>query len=188
MSKKKIFLIVGRTSSGKSSITRAVCQALGLKQVKSYTTRPMRESEKKNPDASEHYFITEEEVKQYENDIAAYTEINGYKYFTTKEILNQSDCYVIDPNGIEDLKKRCSDDYDFITIYLRRPKSGIKRSYLQRGDSFKSFSARYDAENEQFTQYELKGDWDYHILNNGTFDEGVEKMKRIITKVLNKVD
>lgn len=101
---KKIILVVGRSASGKSSITREACNKLHLNLVKSYTTRPPRPKELTGE--SDHYFITEEEYETQKDqfDIVAYTEINGFKYFTTEDILNNSDVYVIDPKGIEYLK------------------------------------------------------------------------------------
>ena len=94
------FLFVGRTASVKSSISKAVGDKMGLKQVVSYTTRPMRKNEK---DGSDHIFISDNELNTYKDDIEAYTEINGYKYFTTFDIIDHSDIYVIDPNGSDNL-------------------------------------------------------------------------------------
>lgn len=181
MSKKK-FLIIGRSCTGKSSLSREVCKRLGLRQVKSYTTRPMRPSE--NPETSDHYFISPEEVKNYKGSIAAYTEINGYQYFTTTDALEQCDIYVIDPNGVEDLRQRIGDRFELIPIYLRVPKSVAKRRAVQRKDGL--FDERLEKENEQFSQYEKDMPWYYHILNDGTFEEGVEKLERIIKKELGK--
>ena len=56
MKKKQIFLIVGRSGVGKSSIVKAVCDITGMSCVKSYTTRPRREDEKEHTD---HIFISE---------------------------------------------------------------------------------------------------------------------------------
>ena len=41
----KLFCIIGRTGSGKSTLVKKAANELGLKILKSYTTRPMRESE-----------------------------------------------------------------------------------------------------------------------------------------------
>ena len=119
--KKKLkFLFIGRTASGKSSIAKEVCRRLGLKQVKSYTTRPKREGE--TEENSAHYFVTKDDFEfimsdsQVNNGIAAYTEINGYEYCTTIDILDDSDIYVIDPDGVEYLKNHCTNKYDFIEI------------------------------------------------------------------------
>ena len=174
------FLIIGRTSSGKSSITKKVCTDLDLKQVKSYTTRPKRRGETdKN---SDHLFIKESEVVNYINDIVAYTEINDYKYFVTSDILDESDVYVIDPKGVQYLKEKCSDRYKFIEIYIRVPKNIAQQRFIQRGGSISDFNKRYNDENAQFTEYEKAVDFHYHLINDGSIDEAVSKIKRWIIK------
>ena len=180
--KKKIILVCGRTGFGKSSIIKRVCKNLGLKQVVSYTTRPMRDNEKTG--SSDHYFIQPDEVKKYADDMAAYTEINGYEYFATKTELRSSDIYTVDPNGIADLKERCGDEFDFVTIYVRTPKALAIERCKSRGNE-KEFMARYDAENQQFTDYEKKMPWEYHIFNIRTLDDAVATMTRMIRKELN---
>lgn len=182
--KKKKFLIVGRSSSGKTAIVREVCKQLNLTQVKSYTTRPPREKEVKYPELSDHYFIDESEVEKYRDDIVAYTEIKGNKYFTTKNILDSSDLYVIDPNGIDYLKRECGNEYNFIVVYVRvTAKIGLLRA-KDRGDDLDVYKERIKAEDEQFSQFEKNMLWDYHILNNDSFERAVETMKKIIKKEL----
>lgn len=188
MTKKKIICVVGRTATGKTSLARAVCNKLGIKLVKSYTTRPMRPKEFENHERSDHYFITESDVEIYKNDIAAYTVIDDYIYFTTKQILNESDVYVIDPFGLEELKKRCGDAYQIITIYIRVDHSTGKRRAVQRGESIDQYYKRYNSENEQFAEFEKTMNWDYHILNIGTFEDAANTMEKMIRKELNMYD
>ena len=156
LSKPLKFLFIGRTASGKSSIAKAVCKRMGLTQVVSYTTRPMRKSEK---NGSDHIFITDEEVSQYEDDIAAYTEINGYKYFTTYDMIDKADIYVIDPIGVDNLKIKC----------------GEERARI-RGDKLKDFKQRWVSENQQFTDYENRHTFAWHLRNDRPFDESVDKV------------
>lgn len=167
------FLFLGRTASGKSSIAKAVCIRMGLTQVVSYTTRPMRKSEK---NGSDHIFITDEEVSQYEDDIAAYTEINGYKYFTTYDVIDKSDIYVIDPIGVDNLKIKCGDRYEFIEIYIRIPQNLAEERARIRGDKLKDFRQRWVAENQQFTDYENRHTFAWHLRNDRPFDESVDKV------------
>lgn len=167
------FLIIGRTASGKSSITRAVCDRLGLNQVISYTTRPRRSKEK---DCVDHIFITEEDIEKYQGDIAAYTEINGYKYFTTYDVLDKSDIYVIDPIGVDNLKLKCGNRYRFIEIYIRVPKTIASDRAKQRGDKVKDFKARFESEDTQFREYEHRCTFHYHLRNDRPFEESVEKV------------
>lgn len=177
------FLLIGRTASGKSSIVKAVCEKMGLTQVVSYTTRPMRKSEKNGAD---HIFITDEEVTQYENDIAAYTEINGYKYFTTYDVIDKADIYVIDPIGVENLKIKCGDRYEFIEIYIRTPQKLAETRARMRGDKLKDFKQRWVSENQQFTDYEKRQTFAYHLLNDKPFDESVGKVCKWIQWELDK--
>lgn len=187
ISKNKIkplkFLFIGRTASGKSSIAKAVCDKMGLTQVISYTTRPMRKSEK---NGSDHIFISEDEVSKYENNIAAYTEINGYKYFTTFEQIESSDVYVIDPIGVDNLKIKCGDKYDFVEIYIRTPQKLAETRARMRGDKLKDFKERWVSENKQFTDYENRHTFAWHLRNDRPFDESVDKVCKWIQIEIDK--
>lgn len=175
MSKKKIFLIVGRTCTGKSSLAREMCERLGLRQVVSYATRPRRKSEE---DGADHYFIEPKDVAQFRDQMAAYTKIGDYEYFTTYQTLDESDIYVVDPNGIRELFERCSDKYDFVIIYIRVPRTKYKELIKARGID----RGRIAAEDEQFTKYEKSRIWDYHLLNSTTFEEAAHQLETIIRK------
>lgn len=174
--KKTIFLIIGRSATGKSSIAREACKRLGSKLVKSYTTRPMRPNE--DSETSDHIFIKPEDVERFQHDIVAYTRINGYEYFVTSEILSQSDVYVIDPNGVESLIRNAGESYNFVQIYISTPyKIALKRA-LERGD--KNFEERRISENSQFKTYEENNSWDYFIENIGDFESAVDMLADIM--------
>lgn len=177
------FLVLGRTGSGKTSIVRAVCERMRLKQVVSYTTRPMRESEKV---WSDHIFITDSEVAQYENDIAAYTEIDGNKYFVTYDIIDSSDIYVIDPAGLDSLKIKCKDRYEFVEIYIRTPQKIAEERAKLRGDKVKNFQQRWVSENQQFSEYENRHTFAWHLRNDRSFEESVDKVCSWIQMELDK--
>lgn len=177
------FLFIGRTASGKSSIAKAVCEKMGLSQVVSYTTRPMRKSEK---NGSDHIFITDTEVAQYENDIAAYTEINGYKYFTTYDVIDKADIYVIDPVGVDNLKIKCGDRYEFVEIYIRTPQKIAQERSRIRGDKLKDFKQRWVSENKMFIDYENRHTFAWHLRNDRPFDESVYKVCKWIQIELDK--
>lgn len=177
------FLVLGRTGSGKTSIVRAVCERMRLKQVVSYTTRPMRESEKVWPD---HIFITDSEVAQYENDIAAYTEIDGNKYFVTYDIIDSSDIYVIDPAGLDSLKIKCKERYEFVEIYIRTPQKIAEERAKLRGDKVKIFQQRWISENQQFSEYENRHTFAWHLRNDRSFEESVDKVCSWIQLELDK--
>ena len=175
------FLFIGRTASGKSSIAKAVCKKLGLKQVKSFTTRPPREGELDNPD-SDHIFVNDDEFEELreKDGFIAYTEINGFKYATSECELYNSSIYVIDPNGVVNLKENCGDKYKFIEIYFRVPYITAKQRFMERGGTGIEFKNRYDKESVQFKEYEQAQEFDYHLLNDKPFEESVNIICEII--------
>ena len=58
-----LYVIVGQTLSGKSTLTRDIVTVTGIKQVITYTTRPIREGER---DGIDYHFITSEEMDKPE--------------------------------------------------------------------------------------------------------------------------
>ena len=183
MKKKPVkFLFIGRTCSGKSSIAKGVSKKLGLRVVKSYTTRPPRDNEKNGK--SDHYFISEDEFDMLGSvyGFVAETEINNVKYATTYDELERSDIYVIDPNGAENLMRICSSDFEFVTVYIRVPYKVAEERYVQRGGTKKDFKSRYDSENDQFKEYEKRREVDFHLLNDGSLDNSVDSVCEWIKK------
>ena len=90
-----IFLIVGCSGSGKTTITERLEQKYGLKSIQSYTTRkPRYEGE------TGHIFISDEEFDKI-TDMVAYTEFAGNRYCATAEQVENNDLYIIDPKGVD---------------------------------------------------------------------------------------
>ena len=90
-----IFLIVGCSGSGKTTITEQLEQKYGLKSIQSYTTRP-----KRYEDESGHIFVSDEEFDKL-TDMVAYTEFAGNRYCATAEQVEDNDLYIIDPKGVD---------------------------------------------------------------------------------------
>ena len=72
-------LIIGRTGSGKTAFARLL-ENLDMKKVKSYTTRPKRQSETDD----DYHFISKSDLDNYQNKLAL-TTINQEQYFVTKD-------------------------------------------------------------------------------------------------------
>lgn len=179
---KKLFCIIGRSASGKSSLTKTVAKDFGLKVVKSYTTRPMREGETEQN--SDHYFISDDEVKFYKNQMIAYTEINGYKYFTTTDVLKQSDIYVIDPEGYQFLSKNIEKyhlNIKLIPIYIKVSKDELCERAKKRGDNIQSYLKRYNSENLQFENFEKSLSCSgVEVIHNFDYERSIYRLKNII--------
>ena len=158
-----LYLIVGRTASGKDSLTRKVAEKYNLKILSSYTTRPKRPGE-----TNEHTFISPDDVAKYQDDIIAYTKIGDYEYFSTKQQLFDCDFYIIDPNGVKYLKDKIKDvkDIDLHIIYIAADYVTRKyRALSQRHDKEDVFEKRCIAEEDQFIDFECDQAWDKRIEN-----------------------
>lgn len=181
--RKTIITVAGRTAAGKSSIAKKLSDKLGLKLLQSYTTRAPRPDESADIEHSDHIFISDDEFDKLQ-DIAAETTINGVRYCTTMEMLNQSDFYVIDPDGIDYLKKNHSRDFRIVQFYVYAEEDVRRKRFEERGKTKNEFANRNNAENKQFDEYEQNHGYDIIIFNNGNIDDAVEVMESYVTIVL----
>ena len=109
---KPLFLFVGRSASGKTTIADTLERNYGHKQVNSYTTRPPRYEGEIG-----HNFVSKEEFNDLV-DLVAYTEYNGYKYGTTSELLDECSIYVVDVPGVETLLQRYQTKRSICILYF----------------------------------------------------------------------
>ena len=173
-----LYLIVGRTASGKDSLTRAVAQKYNLKILSSYATRPKRPGE-----TNEHVFISPEDVAKYQDDIVAYTKIGDYEYFSTKQQLLESDFYIIDPNGVKYMQNKIQDlpDIEMHTIYIAADYETRKhRALSNRKDKEEVFNNRCEAEEGQFVDFECSQAWNKRIENRN-FQTALLEFEEYIT-------
>ena len=131
MSNHKLFCIIGETASGKDTLTKKLCEDTNMKQVISYTTRNRRDNE-----GDTHIFVDNSVYEQMKSDdkIAAYTEINGNRYWSTIDQLYDNDLYIIDPIGMKSLEDLGLEDIDYCSIYLNVPSDIRLDRALYRGD------------------------------------------------------
>lgn len=157
-----IFLLVGRSASGKDSIADELVKR-GYKKLKSYTTRPRRVNE-----GDTHVFIDESEVEKYIPDMVAHTKIGDYQYFATKEQMAENDIYIIDPLGV--LFMEFHEGYDpnirTVIIYINQLERVRYARARERGDKKEDIIKRFMAENDQFEEFERTCAYDYAVTNN----------------------
>lgn len=170
--KKTIFCILGESGSGKDTLVEYTLKEfkLNLKPVLSYTDRPMRDGEQ---NGKEHIFLSKEEMTEFlksnKKDIAAYTQIGetGYRYCAMTSVIDRSDIYIIDPNGLKEFKERTGDRYNIISIYIDCPLKERRKRTEKRGDSVDKFEARVAAESNQFAKFREEHGYD-HVIDNGS--------------------
>lgn len=180
----KLFCIIGRTGSGKSTLVEKAANELGLKILKSYTTRPMRESE--SIENSDHIFISPDEVGQYRDDMVAYTERVNYCSFAIKQQIMNSDLYIINPSGYKELLKSTEKmDVELIPILITTPLINIMFRTQDVRDP-ETWMRNYLNENNEFTIFEHSNDAKYVIENNTDIYYAYEILELIINQELGK--
>jgi guanylate kinase len=100
-----------------------------------------------------------------EGQVAAYTEINGYKYWSTIDQLYFMDIYVIDPFGVETLKQLNLPNLKIVTVYVNVPEEIRKQRAQSRGDDMNVYRNRSLSERQQFRDMKKNMNVDYVIPN-----------------------
>lgn len=146
-----LIVIIGRTASGKDTLAEIYTNPLSP-MAKSYTTRPRRYEE-----GDTHIFI--DDVEAYD-DRWVETQIGDYRYFMTKEQIEDSGVITVDPCGFYSLVERMEQegmDRELDVYYLMVDEHTRRKRYLKRDQtSNKEFNIRDLAENEQFARFEKK--------------------------------
>ena len=165
--KKTIFCIVGESGSGKDTLVDYTLKEFGipLKTVVSYTDREKRDNETYD---IEHHFVSPDTMTELlENrEIAAYTKIGDARYCTLLSDLEDSDIYIINPNGLNELKNKYGDRFNFVIVYIDCPYTERRNRSENRSDFNSSFEKRALVESEQFSEFRESHGYD-HVIDNG---------------------
>lgn len=124
-----LFLFVGKSASGKTTIAENLAARHGYSQVYSYCTRKPRFDGEIG-----HVFIDDDEFDNL-GALVAYTEYNGFRYGTTAEQLDRHTIYVVDVPGVETLLHNYNTDRPIVIIYFDSTVHTRINRMLDRGDS-----------------------------------------------------
>ena len=172
----KIFVVMGKTSSGKDTIYKRVLDALTVKYkerapktVVIYTTRPMRPGE---TNGVEYFFATEEELQKLRDEGKVIEErcfhtIHGpWYYFTVNDgqidLENHSYLMINTLAGFEMIRSYYSNSGEdvVIPIYIEADAKDrliryINRESMQKNPNYKEVCRRFLADEEDFAEEEL---------------------------------
>lgn len=178
MNKEHVLMcVMAESAAGKDRLVNELCNRNNLTQLISYTTRVRRSNEDDT-----HIFVDEETYQQMkdDNNIAAYTYINGNHYWSTINQLYESDFYVIDPRGIESLKALNLPNLHLVTVYINVPEDVRKERAKLRGDDMNVYRNRCLSEREQFRDMKKNMNVDY-VVPNVDFAKSYSVLKWIAT-------
>lgn len=153
-----IICVAGKTRSGKDTICKRLKLEFGIEPFITFTTRPPRSYEL---NGREHYFITEEDLKQYESKLklAEYKNENtGSYYFSLGDALpnNIPMCsYIINPNAVSMMCDRIIDSgykeyFQILPIFLDCDDDVILERAQKNGDDLDVVKFRLESEQEEF--------------------------------------
>lgn len=164
----KIFYLMGKSSSGKDSVYKELLsdEALGLKKIVLYTTRPIRVGEK---NGEEYFFVEVETLNRLEADgkvieRRSYDTIHGiWHYFTVcdEQIhLEKHDYLVI---GTLESYRSCKNYFGADTlkpIYIEvddgvRLQRALDRERAQDQPKYREMCRRYLADSEDFSEEKI---------------------------------
>jgi guanylate kinase len=168
---------MAESSAGKDTLVNKLCERTGCRQLISYSTRPRRVNE-----GDTHIFVTEETYQEMfeAGQVAAYTQINGYRYWCTIDQLYSTDVYVIDPIGVDVLKRLNLPNLRIVSVYINVPEEIRKQRAQSRGDDMNVYRSRSLSERQQFRDMKKNMAVDY-VISNLDFAKAFCTLKRIAT-------
>lgn len=131
----KILCIVGDSGAGKTLASLHLQNKLGANVICSFTTRPPRVTE---VEGREHHFIN---IVPDPNELLAYASFGGWEYYALKtQVWGDCTVYVVDEQGLLQLKEEHGDKYRIFSVYITRTKAnrmrvGIKHNRIERDEN-----------------------------------------------------
>ena len=157
----KILLLSGSSGVGKTKIAWELCKDENFNLIQSFTDRPKRSAGK----YSDHQFVSKAIMKFILSyDVVASTTIDGYHYCSTFRQFDDKkiNVYVVDKQGIRDVKKSFKDAH-FFSVLIIRDNINIDQSRKERN-----------------IVIPIIQDVDYVLKNNSDIQSVVENFKQKI--------
>lgn len=175
-----VFVIVGASGSGKTTIARKLEQAGEWIECKSHTTRPMRKGEINGKD---YYFISEHNFDEMlnRNLFAEYVEYDGNKYGIAKgeidtTITKGRNCFIIaNYDGFKQIKEIYP---NLKSVFIDAELGECVIRMAGRGDGKGQILNRVAKYNKEVS---VKSEFDIIIKNvNGQLEDSVQKLSGFI--------
>ena len=157
-----MLILVGESSSGKSTIEKILCEEYGYKKVTSYTTRQPRSGE---VDGVDYHFISAERFDTLYNQgfLAETGYYNNWHYGSSIYDCTNDKVAVLTPHGMRQLKK--NKGLDIISFYIKVPRRDRLMKILERGDNIEEAYRRNISDVGQYDG--IEDEVDFIVENNG---------------------
>lgn len=182
----RIYCIIGKSSSGKDSVYRAVMAnaQLSLEKIVPYTTRPIREGE---TPGVEYIFCDEERVRRLTDEgrvveLRAYHTVHGiWKYFTVDDgqidLSAHSYLYIVTLAGYQNVRKYFGSDR-VVPIYIEvedgeRLSRALERERRQSTPGYLEMCRRFIADTADFSAEKLAEAGITRVFRNERLEDAV---------------
>ena len=193
----KIFYLMGKSSAGKDSFYKELVlnKELNLKQVVSYTTRPIRDGES---DGLEYFFVTKEQFEKFKHDgkiieYRAYDTVHGVWYYFLADDgqidFSKSDYILIGTvEGYLSLKKYFGEK-SIVPIYIEvddgiRLQRALDREKTQSKPEYEEMCRRFLTDSKDFSEEKLHNAGIEKRFNNVDFDVTYKELIDYIGSVI----
>lgn len=146
-----LYLFVGPSGSGKTTIVNELVNRLGYVPVKPYTDRP-----KRNESENGYTFLTPEQFDKLPVVFAG-TTFNGHRYGATKDLIDGSDVYIVDPAGVREILACYVDSDEYRPVHvigIIAPKTCLESRMKARGDTDEAIRSRLANDKNVFSNME----------------------------------
>ena len=173
------YIIVGPGASGKDWMMKKMVE-MGLKPMKQYTTREIRENET----GDEYHFVSEEEFKDMD-DRAKFVSVNFYHigwYGISYDELVNSDVAILSPANIKDIFTLFPNlRKNFTILYLDIPeevrRERLSKRYINKVDD--DNERRLEADAKDFKDFFL---YDLRFLSQKMVDDYINNLSNSLEK------
>lgn len=160
-----MLLLMGKTCAGKDTVQNILISKFGMKNVISYTTRPMRVGE---TNGVQYWFITEEEFLRKVKE-GFFAEVITYKdknrntiyYGGAKEDFSDEKVMIVNVDGLAQIRE--FDDINSVAFFLNVSNEIIHERLIGRGDDEETARSRVEQDNKMFAGIEDKVEF---VLDN----------------------
>ncbi|WP_252251218.1 hypothetical protein [Clostridium sp. VAP52] len=149
---KPLWLVVGKSGSGKDYIVNKIGKQFNMGQVISRTTR-----DKRFYNENTHLFISSQQADKEFGQALAKTTFCGNRYYVLKEDLEGKEYYIIDPKGVRTFKQN-QINRPVIKLFINSPWYIRLIHMLKRGDKIKDIIKRLLNDRKEFKGFKNEAD------------------------------
>lgn len=180
-----IYVLIGKTASGKTTIIDYISKKKWMKRIVTYTNRPMRKKEK---DGETYHFVTKEDFESliqsgFFAEWRSYDTVDGVWYYGSSVDSYDTDedrIIILNPDGFHQIKK-ILEPKSIKSIYVYSNIKTIRNRLKKRGDKKEEAERRIEHDLIDFKG--LENEVDKIVYNNED-----DNLDDVVSKILSYIE